>query len=58
MPIDRVDANTLKSAVREHVNPSSTIMSDEWQGYQGLNAEFLGGHFTVTQPPRICPPRE
>jgi hypothetical protein len=25
-----------------------TIMSDEWHGYQGLNTEFLGGHFTVT----------
>jgi len=23
-------------------------MSDEWHGYQGLNTEFLGGHFTVT----------
>jgi transposase-like protein len=52
MPIDRVDANTLKSAVREHVSPSSTIMSDEWQGYQRLNAEFLGGHFTVTHSHR------
>jgi transposase-like protein len=48
MPIDRVDGNTLKSAVRAHVSPESTIMSDEWHGYQGLNAEFLGGHFTVT----------
>jgi transposase-like protein len=48
MPIDRVDAATLKSAVREHVSPASTIMSDEWHGYHGLNNEFLGGHFTVT----------
>jgi transposase-like protein len=48
MPIDRVDGKTLKSAVREHVDPSSTMMSDEWHGYHGLNDEFQGGHFTIT----------
>jgi transposase-like protein len=48
MPIDRVDGNTLKSAIRAHVSPSASILTDEWSGYHGLNAEFLGGHFTVT----------
>ena len=47
MPIERVDANTLKQVIREHVHPSSTIMTDEWTAYQGIGAEFEGGHHTV-----------
>jgi transposase-like protein len=48
LPIERVDANTLKQAIREHVHPSSTIMTDELRSYQGIGREFIGGHFTVT----------
>jgi transposase-like protein len=46
-PIKRVDASTLKGAIREHVHPSSTIMTDEWAAYSGIGAEFAGGHHTV-----------
>lgn len=47
MPIEFVDADTLKAAVRENVDPSATIMTDEWASYQGLDSEFQGGHHTV-----------
>jgi transposase-like protein len=47
MPIERVYANTLKQAIREHVHPSSTIMTDEWSAYQGIGTEFEGRHHTV-----------
>jgi transposase-like protein len=48
LPVPRVDGPTLKQAVRDHVHPSSTIMTDELRSYRGLNREFTGGHFTVT----------
>ncbi|MDP9144894.1 MAG: IS1595 family transposase, partial [Actinomycetota bacterium] len=48
MPIERVDGHTLKQAIRQHVSPSSTIMTDELPSYVGIGKEFLGGHFTVT----------
>jgi len=47
MPIERVDSNTLKQAIRENVDPSSTIMTDQWSAYQGIGEEFEGGHHTV-----------
>ncbi len=47
MPIERVDGHTLKQAIRQHVSPSSTIMTDELPSYVGIGKEFLGGHFTV-----------
>jgi transposase-like protein len=45
--IDRVDGATLKAAVRENVDRSSRIMTDEWPAYRGIGAEFEGGHETV-----------
>ena len=48
MPIPRVDGATLKQAIRDHVDPSSTIMTDELHSYRGIGQEFTGGHFTVT----------
>jgi transposase-like protein len=47
MPIDHVDSITLKSAIREDVDRSACIMTDEWKSYQGLEEEFKGGHETV-----------
>lgn len=46
-PIERVDGKTLKDAVRESVDRSAMILTDEWGGYQGLHTEFKGGHYTV-----------
>jgi hypothetical protein len=46
-PIARVDAKTLKGAVRENVHQSAMIMTDEWAAYKGLGKEFKGGHFAV-----------
>ena len=48
MPIPRVDGATLKQAIREYVDSSATIMTDELRSYQGIGREFAGGHFTVT----------
>lgn len=46
-PIKRVDAASLKTAIRELVNRKSTIMTDEWAAYQGIGLEFVGGHGVV-----------
>lgn len=46
-PIERVNAKTLKGAVRENVDRSAMILTDEWPAYRGLHREFRGGHFTV-----------
>jgi len=45
--IHRVDGTTLKAAIRENVDRSSQIMTDEWPSYRGIGAEFEGGHETV-----------
>ncbi len=36
------DAKTLKDNIRENVNKSAKIMTDEWQAYSGLENEFAG----------------
>jgi transposase-like protein len=46
--IDRVDGATLKGAIRENVDRSSRIMTDEWSSYRGIGSEFKGGHEVVT----------
>lgn len=46
-PIERVDAENLKSAIRETVDRQSTIMTDEWAPYNGIGQEFAGGHHVV-----------
>ena len=45
--IERVSAKTLKGAIRENVDRSSTIMTDEWKAYRGIGKEFEGGHQAV-----------
>jgi transposase-like protein len=47
MPIPRVDGPTLKQAIRDHVDRSATIMTDELHSYWGIGQEYTGGHFTV-----------
>jgi transposase-like protein len=41
-PVERVDAKTLKGAIRETVSKDSVIMTDEWKSYRGLDREFAG----------------
>jgi len=46
-PIERVGANELKGAIRESVEKTATIMTDEWPSYQGIGKEYKGGHHIV-----------
>ena len=42
-----VTGATLKQAIREEVDRSARIVTDEWQSYNGIGREFGGGHDTV-----------
>jgi transposase-like protein len=46
-PIERVDGKTLKSAIRENVDKSAAIHTDELRSYKGIGKEFDGGHHSV-----------
>jgi len=46
-PIQRVNAKTLKGAIRENVHKDSRIMTDEWKSYTGIGKEYEAGHFVV-----------
>ena len=46
-PIVRVDAEHLQSVIRKNVDRQSTIMTDEWKGYNGVGKFYLGGHKRV-----------
>jgi transposase-like protein len=45
--VANVDGRTLKDNVRENVERSATLYSDEWAAYTGLGDEFAGGHHVV-----------
>jgi transposase-like protein len=45
--VPNVTGKTLKGAIRELVDPSATIMTDQFAPYRGIGAEFAGGHLTV-----------
>jgi transposase-like protein len=45
--VERVDAASLKGAIRDHVRKDATIYTDEWVSYGGIGAEFSGGHKVV-----------
>jgi len=47
MPVEKVNATTLKGEIRKHVKKGSYILTDEWQAYQGLNRNREYGHLTV-----------
>jgi len=42
-----VTSKSLKGVIRENVDKSSRILTDEWAGYRGIGMEFKGGHETV-----------
>jgi len=46
-PIVRVDAKHLQSAIRKNVDRQSTIMTDEWPAYNGIEKYYVGGHKSV-----------
>jgi transposase-like protein len=46
-PVERCDALTLKWAIRNQVEKTSTIMTDDWTSYRGIGQEFDGGHQVV-----------
>jgi transposase-like protein len=41
-----VTGDKLKSVIRNHVDPSATLMTDAFASYRGLDQEYAG-HFTV-----------
>lgn len=41
-----VTGRELKGAIRRHVDPSATLMTDSFASYRGLDREYAG-HFTV-----------
>lgn len=45
--VPNVSAKVLKKSIREMVDPSATIMTDEFTSYRGIGSEFEGGHLTV-----------
>jgi transposase-like protein len=47
-PIERVNAETLKGAIREVCQKDCCIMTDEWAAYTGIGKEFSGGHEVVS----------
>lgn len=46
VPTD-VRGENLKAAIRENVERTATIHTDQRRGYQGIGAEYKGGHHTV-----------
>ena len=46
-PIEKVNAKTLKTAIKNVVNKNSMIITDEWPAYRGLGKDFVGGHAMI-----------
>lgn len=46
-PIKSLTAIELKREIRANVAVSSTVMTDDFKSYKGLNREFVGGHKVV-----------
>jgi transposase-like protein len=42
--VEHVNADNLKAAIRENVNPKAAIQTDELNLYKGIGQEFEGGH--------------
>jgi transposase-like protein len=45
--VPNVTGKVLKDSIREMVDPSATIMTDEFAAYRGIGKEFAGGHHAV-----------
>lgn len=46
-PIDKVNAETLKTAIKDEVDKNSMIITDEWPAYRGIGKDFVGGHAMI-----------
>lgn len=46
-PVADVTAKTLKGAIRDNVDPSAAIQTDQATAYKGIGKWFKGGHATV-----------
>ena len=44
--VENTSSAILKNNIRENIDPSAKVMTDEWQAYQGLGKEFAS-HETV-----------
>ena len=42
-----VNANNFKGIIRQNVDKSATIFTDEHNAYKGIGKEYVGGHHTV-----------
>ncbi len=47
VPIKSASAKIMGPIIRKHVDPSSRLMTDEWQSYKAIGREFKGGHHRV-----------
>jgi transposase-like protein len=45
--VEHVNADNLKTAIRDNVNQQAAIQTDELNLYKGIGQEFAGGHQTV-----------
>jgi transposase-like protein len=46
-PVANVTAKTLKQAIRDNVDKSARIITDENSAYTGIGSEYAGGHESV-----------
>lgn len=46
-PLENVSSKTLHLFIKKHVDPTATIITDEWTGYNKIGESFDGGHLTV-----------
>ena len=46
-PIANITAKTLQGAIRDHVDPSAAIQTDQLTSYMGVGKHFVGGHQSV-----------
>jgi transposase-like protein len=47
-----VTGDTLRAAIRQYVDPSARIVTDELAAYNGIGHEYAGGHHTVCHSTR------
>lgn len=53
MKVENVKRRTVQGKIAEHVEPGSSIMTDEWVGYRGLDGEYYH-HTSTTMRANMC----
>lgn len=46
-PVERLSADSLQGEIRDTVDRSARILTDEWAGYKGVGEDYEGGHAVV-----------